>query len=137
MLSQTSEYALRAVLYLAVHAGERPVKLEEVAEALGAPSNYLSKTLHQLARAGVLSSGRGRNGGFQLAVEPGALTLAAVIGPFEPGTLARRCLLGQGRCSDETACAAHFRWKPIAEPMLAFFRNTTVADLVSGAAAVP
>jgi len=134
MLSQTSEYAVRAVLYLAMHADEGPVKLEAVAGALGAPRNYLSKTLSQLARAGVLSSGRGQRGGFQLAVPAERRTLAAIVGAFEPETLATNCLLGAGPCSDETPCAAHALWKPVAEPMRAFFRETTVADLVSGTA---
>ena len=61
LLSQTSEYALRAVLYIAECDG--PVSVGEIAEAVGVPQNYLSKTLHQLARAGVLRSARGPAGG--------------------------------------------------------------------------
>lgn len=132
MLSQTSEYALRAVVYLARVSGERPVKLEEIAAELGAPRNYLSKTLHQLTRSGVLSSGRGPSGGFQLAVSPAELTLARVIASFEPpATLARRCLLGHGECSDDTPCEAHDRWRSIAGPMRDFFHRTTVGDLLA------
>lgn len=132
MLSQTSEYALRAVVYLARSRGGRPMKLEEIADELGAPRNYLSKTLHQLARGGVLSSGRGPTGGFQLAVPPEELTLARVISSFEPpATLARRCLLGHGECSDLTPCEAHDRWRAIAGPMREFFHQTTVGDLIA------
>ena len=132
MLSLTSEYALRAVVYLARASRERPVKLEEIAEELGAPRNYLSKTLHQLARAGVLSSGRGPAGGFQLAIAPAELTLARVVADFEPpATLSRRCLLGHGECSDLTPCEAHDRWRAIAGPMRDFFHRTTVGDLLA------
>lgn len=138
MLSQTSEYALRAVIYLAQAPPGTPVKLEQMAERLGAPRNYLSKTLHQLARAGVLSSGRGPAGGFRLAVPPERLTLADVVAPFEPPTtLARRCLLGPGECSDAHPCVAHTRWKVVAAPMRGFFRETTVADLLGGEIRVP
>jgi Rrf2 family protein len=138
VLSNTSEYALRAVLHLAMYGGEGPLKIEQLAAALGLPRNYLSKTLHQLARVGVLSSGRGKHGGFQLGVPAEELSLARVVEPFEPmTTLARHCLLGMGRCSDETACPAHHRWKVIAEPMRAFFETTTVADLVEGEASLP
>ena len=138
MLSQTSEYALRAVVDLARASVDGPVKLEEVADYLGAPKNYLSKTLHLLARAGVLSSGRGPYGGFQLAIPPRELTLALVVAPFEPPTtLARRCLLGHGECSDTTPCEAHERWKAIAVPMRAFFLTTTVGDLISSDSSIP
>lgn len=137
MLTNTSEYALRAVIYLALRPGDGPVKLDRVAEALDVPRNYLSKTLHQLARQGVLVSERGPAGGFRLARPPAELTLAEVVETFEPARLVRRCLLGLGECSDETPCAVHERWKVIAGPMRAFFRDTTVADLLSGAASYP
>lgn len=137
MLSHTSEYALRATIYLAMHDGEGPVKLERIASALGVPRNYLSKTLHQLSRLGVLSSERGPNGGFRLARSPEDLPLAEIVAPFEPERLARRCLLGMGECSDATPCAAHDRWKTVAGPMRTFFGGTTVADLVRGTASVP
>ncbi len=136
-LSQTSEYALRATLYLALHDGGGPVKLEQITEVLGVPRNYLSKTLHQLARVGVLTSERGPHGGFRLAHPPESLTLAEVIAPFDPARLARRCLLGKGECSDAHPCAAHERWKQVAEPMRAFFSGTTVADLLEGTATAP
>ena len=58
MLSRTAEYALRAVLFLA-DSGE-PANVERIAERLRVPRNYLSKTLHRLAREGVLASTRGQ-----------------------------------------------------------------------------
>jgi Rrf2 family protein len=137
LLSHTSEYALRATIYLAAREGEGPIKLEQIADELAVPRNYLSKTLHQLARVGVLRSDRGPTGGFRLARDPRSLTLIEIVAPFDPVRLARRCILGKGQCSDETPCAAHDRWKVVAEPMRAFFRGTTVADLIDGTASVP
>ncbi|HXF95134.1 MAG TPA: Rrf2 family transcriptional regulator [Gemmatimonadales bacterium] len=133
MLSQTAEYALRAVLYLAQEATERPVRVEEMARALRLPRNYLSKTLHLLSRAGVLVSARGKGGGFQLAVPPERLPLLRVVSLFDRFDDRRRCLLGRPQCSDRTACAAHTRWKEVAETVTAFFRQTSVADLLKGA----
>jgi Rrf2 family protein len=137
MLSQTAEYALRAVLYLAEHAEDRPVRVGEMAQALRIPRNYLAKTLHQLARHGVLVSLRGKRGGFQLAVRPERLPLSRVITPFDRIEERRRCLLGRSQCSDRSACAAHTRWKDVAEKVAEFFRDTTVADVLGSGAAVP
>ena len=129
-LPQTAEYALRAVGYIAEHEGDGPVPVSEIAASLGAPQNYLSKTLHQLARAGVLRSVRGPRGGFQLAVPPGRLTLERVAAPFdEVGE--RHCLLGRAQCGDRYPCAAHARWTAVSDSLQAFFRNTTVADLMN------
>jgi len=134
MLSQTAEYALRAVLYLAERADDRTVRVGEMAQALRIPHNYLSKILHRLARAGVLTSTRGKTGGFQLAVPAERLRLYEIVAPFDQVDERRRCLLGRPQCSDRTACAAHTRWKEVADTVATFFRETTVAELLSDAA---
>jgi len=137
MLSQTAEYALRAVLHLAQHSGQRPVRVSEMAARLGIPHNYLSKILHRLAQGGVLVSLRGKAGGFQLAVPPERLALSTIIMPFDRVEERRRCLLGRPECSDRSACAAHTRWKEVGDTVAEFFRDTTVADLVGHRAALP
>jgi Rrf2 family iron-sulfur cluster assembly transcriptional regulator len=134
VLSQTSEYALRAVLYLADRATDQPSSVDDIAEALGAPRNYLSKILHRLAQDGVLVSARGKGGGFRLGCDPDRLTLADVLAPFDPDTGERRCLLGRPQCSDRNPCPAHHQWKSVSERVSAFFRERTVGELIRGAA---
>lgn len=131
MLSQTAEYALRTVLHIAGD-GPAPHRVEGLAAALGIPRNYLSKTLHQLARVGVLDSTRGPGGGFRLARPPHRIRLIDVVRPFDDLGEGRRCLLGNAVCSDRTACEAHQRWKDVSERLGAFFRETTVGDLMKG-----
>ncbi len=111
-ISGTAQYAIRAVVHLALHGREEPLRVDAIAEALEVPRNYLSKTLHALARAGVLRSGRGPRGGFQLAEDPQALTLARVTAPFDDvGT--RRCLLGRTTCNWNNPCSVHPRWEAV------------------------
>jgi len=128
LLSQTAEYALRAVLVIAEQDG-RPLGSARLAQQLGIPPNYLSKILHQLAREGVLESTRGKTGGFKLSRPAARLYLLDVIRPFDQVLDRRSCLLGRPVCSDQTACAAHERWKQVSERLDAFFRDTTIADL--------
>lgn len=134
MLSQTAEYALRAVLYVAEHGTDRLVQVTEMAAALRIPRNYLSKTVHALVREGVLLSTRGKSGGFRLAVPANRLYVVQVVAPFGSMGEARHCLLGRPQCSDRTACAAHTKWKLVAERVAEFFRETTIAELLQGAA---
>jgi len=130
-LSSTAQQAISAVLCIAAAGGE-PMRVQTIAAATGAPRNYLSKILHVLARAGVLSSGRGPRGGFRLAGPAERLTLAAVTGPFErPGQ--RRCLLGRPTCRDATACPAHRRWSKVASGVEDYFQTTTIARLLEEA----
>ena len=137
MLSQTADYALRATLVLARRHGEGPVRVERIAAATGAPRNYLSKTLHALGKAGIVSSARGPAGGFTLAVAPDALTLARVIDCFDGPRTQTRCLLGTGPCDPARPCAAHRRWTAIADARRAPLATTTVADLLAGDAPLP
>lgn len=127
-LTTTAQTALRAVLYIAEQGVDAPIRVEDIATALGGPRNYLSKTLHALARAGVLRSSRGPGGGFQLAEPPDVLTLARVVEPFEPAD-DRRCLVGRPHCGDANPCQAHRRWSSVADQVEAFFGETTIADL--------
>ena len=80
-LPQTAEYALRAVCYIAEHEVDGPVPVSEVAASLGAPQNYLSKTLHRLGTLGVLSSVRGARGGYTLAARGSDIRLASATMP--------------------------------------------------------
>jgi Rrf2 family protein len=133
LLPQTAEYALRATIYIASHAAGRrgaTVRVGEIAAALGLPQNYLSKTLHQLARAGVLASTRGPTGGFRLGAPAERITLGRVVEVFAE-TRPRRCLLGTGPCGQNPACPVHARWKPVATPVTEFFATTTIADLMT------
>jgi Rrf2 family protein len=131
ILSRTGEYALRAILHLADSGSDAPVRVDDIATALSVPRNYLSKILHELGRAGVLTSSRGPRGGFQLALPADELSLSDVVGRFDPLDQGPGCLLGRaGGCSEDDPCAAHSRWRDISGRMQSFFRETTVADLL-------
>ena len=132
LISKTAEYALRAILYIARESERGPVRANELAKVLGVPGNYLSKILHALGRAGLLTSGRGPRGGFQLARGADKMLLADVLEALDPTLLRSDCLLGNPTCSDEEACAVHHRWKDLRDPICEFFRGTTVASVMEG-----
>ena len=130
MLSRTVEYAVRAVIVLARHYGERLVSADEIASILGAPRNYLSKTLNTLTRRGILTSARGPGGGYALAVAPSELSVADVADVFaDARPEVARCLLADTPCDPTHPCSAHRRWTRITlsarEPLL----RTAIAEL--------
>ncbi len=129
VLNTTAQNALRAVVFVAEHGSEDPVRVDDIAAALECPRNYLSKTMHALTRAGVLRSVRGRNGGFKLVEPPHRLTLVRVVRPFQPPGK-RRCLLGRATCSAVRPCIVHDRWSALTDEVEAFFGDTTIADLL-------
>jgi Rrf2 family transcriptional regulator, nitric oxide-sensitive transcriptional repressor len=133
LLSQTTEYAMRAVLFIAARHPAQ-VRSAELAASLELPANYLAKTLGQLARAGLLISTRGSAGGFRLSRAPNEIRLVDVTRAFESNE-PRRCLLGLGPCGHNPGCLVHKRWLPSAHMIEGFFDSTTIADLVVPGAA--
>lgn len=131
-LSRTADHALRAVLFLAQHEGKGPIPADRIAEALGAPANYLAKTLNGLAAAGVVEGLRGPAGGFRLLVPAGELPLARVIEAFDEPHARSACLLGDRPCTDDDPCGAHRCWVAIREHARAPLQENTVRDLLDG-----
>lgn len=129
ILSQTAVYALRATLCLASHGPSARVRVDDIAEQLSMPRNYLSKILHSLARSGVLTSSRGPGGGFQLARPARDLKLWEVVEQFDELQAESGCLLGRTVCSERDPCAAHHRWKDVSSAVDEFFRETSIGDL--------
>jgi Rrf2 family transcriptional regulator, iron-sulfur cluster assembly transcription factor len=132
MLSTTFSYALRAVLLLARDRDRGPLSAEEIAEATGAPANYMAKTLNALAKKGFLVSTRGPAGGFSLAVLPENIPLSQLVDCFEERPLNQRCLLGNGACNSTRPCTAHHAWSAVQSARRAPLDSTTVASLLRG-----
>jgi Rrf2 family protein len=130
MLSGTAQYALRAVVQLARGYPTPPLRADDLAEAVDVPRNYLGKILHQLVRGGILSSSRGKHGGFTLSVAPEEITMLDIVSLFDDVGEQRSCLFGRTECDDADPCPAHDRWRATAEQLSSFFRDTTIADVL-------
>ena len=78
-LSAKADYAVRAVLVLAAHQGEGPIKGELVAKAQDLPLKFVENILGELKHAGIVASHRGPEGGYRLAVPAEEISLAEVI----------------------------------------------------------
>jgi Rrf2 family protein len=135
MLNQTTEHAVRALLYLAGLPFGEAASAERLARALGAPANYLGKTLNVLARGGLLRGTRGPQGGFRLTRRPGEITLAEVAAFFAEPRPRTLCLLGDRPCSELEPCRAHRHWTTLQEQSRQPLRRTTIADLLDPSAA--
>lgn len=128
MLTRTSEYVLRALIYLAQHEEESPVPGRTIAAEAEIPAKYLSNVLGVLVRNGVLHSSPGRTGGFTLARAPERIRLFDVLAPFESFHV-QRCPFGNRQCSDENPCLAHDRWKQVLDVEREFLMQTSIRDI--------
>ena len=132
MISRASEYAIRALTYLAQNEGEEGYFLaRDMAEKLGVPAPFLSKILQPLVASGMILSQRGRKGGFRLAAGRSreSITLFEVVDSQEHLNKVRKCFLGQAECTDERACPMHVYWQSTSTDYIDVLRRTTLADM--------
>jgi Rrf2 family protein len=128
MISQTAEYALRAVVYLADQQG-RPRTTAQIAKATEVPAGYLAKVMQNLSRGRIVHSQRGLKGGFRLTGDPADLTILAVINAVDPIRRYHQCPLGLPAHEFEL-CPLHTRLEDAGRMVEELFGGTTVAELL-------
>lgn len=127
-MTRSSEYALRALIFLTQHKDEWPIPGRAIAKGAGIPAKYLQKILGDLSRTGVLESSPGRTGGFRLRRPADRIPLIDVLGPFERFQ-ENRCPFGNAVCSDRNPCRAHDEWKKVVGTERRFFAEMTINDV--------
>lgn len=128
MISQTAEYALRAVVFLAENDNARWTA-QKIAEATQVPPGYLAKVMQNLARAEVVDSQRGVHGGFSLRKAPHQVTVLTVIEAVDPIQRIRACPLGL-EAHRHQLCPLHSRLDAAIALMEDGFRRSSIAELV-------
>ncbi len=131
-ISSKGDYALRAILTLALRNGEeKPVRLPEIAETNRIPAKFLEQIMIQLKGAGLVTSRRGRHGGYILAKLPQEITLGDVIRLIDGSLAPVGCVSRQGRvsCKLEAGCVLKMIFNDIRERIGDIVDNVTFKDL--------
>lgn len=129
MFSQTTEYAIRAVVLLASESEGEAVGNKVLAERAQIPPSYLSKVLQGLARAGIVESRRGVRGGFRLRHSPDQITLLDVVTAVEPLPRLKTCPLGL-KSHSRVLCPMHARLDKAMAQVEAVLSESTIAELL-------
>jgi Rrf2 family cysteine metabolism transcriptional repressor len=129
-LSTKGRYATRSMLELALRNGDAPVRLENISSAQKISLKYLSRLMAAIAAAGLVTSRRGRNGGYSLAKSPSDIRildiLLAVEGPVRPAP----CVDDSSRCRESDVCAPHQVWTKVRDAVTDVLSEVTLEDLV-------
>ncbi|HEV7221799.1 MAG TPA: Rrf2 family transcriptional regulator [Pirellulales bacterium] len=127
MISQTAEYALRAIVYLADQA-ETPQTTRQIAAVTLVPAGYLAKVMQGLSRAGLVRAQRGLHGGFTLAKPATDLTVLDVVQAVDPLRRITHCPLG---LKGHTAlCPLHRRLDGAVAMVEQALGGSTIAELL-------
>ena len=133
MLSKTTEYALRAIVYIALNnaKGQRS-GIKEIAKELELPTHFMGKILQDLVRKGVIASMKGPGGGFYLHRPANQINVLEVVRTIDGLEAFRKCGMGMKECSDTHPCPLHDDIKRYRDQLLKTFRDKTIQTLVDG-----
>jgi len=129
VISQTAEYALRAVVCLANQKG-KPMVTPQIADITHVPVGYLAKVLQMLGRAGIVRSQRGLHGGFVLTHRPEELTVLQVVNAVDPLKRITTCPLGLEQ-HGKILCPLHRRLDEAMALVEQAFAEHTIQDLLN------
>ena len=132
-LSTKSEYAIKALVRLALADGDGPVQAREISEFAAIPVKFLEQVMHDLRQGGLVHSQRGKGGGYVLAVDPAAISFADVIDLID-GSHGGKGRMPRG---DQAEALVAPVWREVRECTRAVLGSATIADAAARASQDP
>jgi Rrf2 family protein len=130
--SKSCEYALRATLFLARNRDQKKTGVQYIAEELNVPMHYLNKVMQTLVKNNIVSSSKGRNGGFYLTDEEINLPLINVVHAIDGKDVFDQCGLGLKECSNAHPCPLHDDIKAYRENLKLALSENSIEVLSEG-----
>ena len=131
MFSKACEYAIKATIYIAQQSlQQKTVNVKDVAASVNAPIAFTAKILQQLTREQILTSIRGKQGGFFIQEEKQkTVTIFQVVHIFDGDGLFTNCGLGLHKCSSDNPCPVHDDFKEVRNGLVSMTQKYTFHDL--------
>ncbi|MCS3796506.1 RrF2 family transcriptional regulator [Niastella sp. OAS944] len=132
MFSKSTEYALRAAIFIAQKGSEEnKLGIDEISRAIGSPRPFTARILQLLTKDNkIVSSVRRPNGGFYIADKAKKLPSRCILEAMGEDEILEKCVLGLIQCSEKMACPMHAEYKLIKQQLIQLFENKTIELLV-------
>jgi Rrf2 family protein len=132
-VSQTAEYAIRAMAALATMPPDTLVRASDLARSTGIPPSYLSKILRRLVLADLLVSRKGKLGGFVLSRPAGTIQFVEILDAVDAFPSEGRCAFNWGLCDDLEPCPLHGPWSRLKSRVHDWATTTSLAEVAEAA----
>ena len=131
MISTKGRYALRIMVDLAMHDGEIPVSVREIAQRQDISGKYMEQIISVLTRAGLLRSVRGAQGGYHLAHNPKEITVGMILRATEGDLAPAECVLdGAQHCDRRGACPSRTVFTKVYSAINEVIDSVTLLELM-------
>ncbi len=128
-LSNSSQYAIRILAYMADQKDSRLMNATELAETLSIPYKFLTKIMTELVKAGLVVSIRGREGGYKFKKKTSEIMVSDILDIFNDSVKDEQCVLGIGFCNGMCKCALHDQWMEPKHLLQKMFRESSLEDI--------
>ncbi|MEO5342788.1 MAG: Fe-S cluster assembly transcriptional regulator IscR [Gammaproteobacteria bacterium SHHR-1] len=132
-LTTKGRYAVTAMLDLALHHGQGPITLADIAQRQGISLSYLEQLFSRLRKRSLVSSVRGPGGGYSLGREASSIFVAEVIGAVDENIDTTRCG-GEGNCQEDGRCLTHELWHDLSGRIYEYLNGISLQDLMNRSA---
>jgi Rrf2 family protein len=129
LYSRAAQYAVQAVLLLALQPEGRLLRIKEIGKTLDIPGPFLAQIFHKLAKYGVLFSMKGPTGGFRLAKPPSEIRVADIVEGVDGRLSTNQCVMGLKECTSEAPCPFHERWIVLRDEFQRLLYEERLSDL--------
>ncbi len=132
MISNTSKYAIRAVIFLELYSSpEIKIGIKRIAEELDIPAPFLGKILQVLVKHQLLGSSKGPHGGFYLKRQAIDIPVMEIIEIMDGKDSFDMCVIRTEPCDHNRPCSMHHKLAPLRGEIKRVFNTESIADLVS------
>jgi len=128
-LSNTSRYAIRILAYIANKKDLQLINATELAKALSMSHKFLTKIMTELVKADLVTSIRGRDGGYALSRAASEIMINDILKLFNDAIKDEQCVLGIGFCNGMCKCALHDQWMEPKHLMQKMFGESSLKDI--------
>jgi Rrf2 family protein len=128
-LTKKADYALMAMKHLADHAAAGSASSKDVADSFGIPPEALAKILQRLAKAGLLHSQHGTNGGYRLARPAHTISAFEVIQAIDGPLFITSCVTVRGECGQSDRCNIREPLRKVNESIEAVLRRIKISHM--------
>jgi len=129
-LSTRGRYGVRLMLELALHYGEGPILLKDIAERQGISEKYLWQLINPLKTTGLVNSRRGAHGGYMLGKAPEAISLKEILRILEGTLCLVDCVDNPALCERSLSCISRDIWGEASKNMQQSLEDMTLAAMV-------
>ncbi len=135
-LTKKADYGLMAVKHLAEFAGDGSCCAKDIAEVYGIPQQALAKILQRLAKAGILHSHHGMNGGYALARDPQLISALEVIRAIDGPLFITSCVTTRGECYQTNTCTVREPLRKVNDSIHQVLSRIRISDMADDAASL-